>query len=409
MKKFLAAMAASTALVWAMDAAAQGGHWSERPRGEQRGEGRGDRSDGRGREDRGEGRGREDRGGDRRQYEAPPQAPPERRFNPAPQSDAPRGPGPRQWSAERGDGRRSDGPRIDGPRMDGPRGEGPRGEVRRGDGPQGGPGPRQWGDRGPGGGDWRDRPRRGVEGGAPQPALAGGPDGRGGRPDGWSGDDPRRDGPRGDGQRGDGRGRDWRPGDERYGDGRSGDTRGFAERGPRGDDRGPAHGGHWSGDRRGGEYRGPGVRGDDGRHGDDRRRYAEHRAPRYSAPPRAYYNYDRGWNDDWRRIPHGRYFHRDHGYYAWSYWGRPYRWYGDYHWRDWRRPWRVGYPFPRRYHYQDVPYGFYGYLPPPPRGCRYVYYNGDILLIAIASLIVIDAILQVDDDYGYDYGYYDDY
>ena len=58
--------------------------------------------------------------------------------------------------------------------------------------------------------------------------------------------------------------------------------------------------------------------------------------------------------------------------------------------------------------YYDVPYGFYSYLPPPPYGCRYVYADGDILLIAVASLIVIDALLSVD-DYDDGYGYYDDY
>ena len=56
------------------------------------------------------------------------------------------------------------------------------------------------------------------------------------------------------------------------------------------------------------------------------------------------------------------------------------------------RKWDVGRPLPREVIYHDVPPALVVQFGPPPRGHRYVQVAGDILLIAIGTGIVVDAI-----------------
>ncbi|SNR84232.1 Nickel/cobalt transporter regulator [Methylobacillus rhizosphaerae] len=56
------------------------------------------------------------------------------------------------------------------------------------------------------------------------------------------------------------------------------------------------------------------------------------------------------------------------------------------------KKWRIGYPLPRDVIYYDLPSVIIGRLDPPPAGYRYVRVAADILLIAIGTGMVIDAI-----------------
>jgi len=56
------------------------------------------------------------------------------------------------------------------------------------------------------------------------------------------------------------------------------------------------------------------------------------------------------------------------------------------------RRWVIGRPLPRDVIFYDVPPVLIQRLPPPPRGYRYVRVSSDILLIAIGTGLVIDAI-----------------
>lgn len=59
------------------------------------------------------------------------------------------------------------------------------------------------------------------------------------------------------------------------------------------------------------------------------------------------------------------------------------------------RLWQRGYPLPPGIAYYSLPPGLLGRLPPPPPGHRYVRVASDILLIAIGSALVIDAIEDI--------------
>ncbi|MDR0716290.1 MAG: RcnB family protein [Azoarcus sp.] len=61
------------------------------------------------------------------------------------------------------------------------------------------------------------------------------------------------------------------------------------------------------------------------------------------------------------------------------------------------RAWRRGYVLPRTITYYDVPHALLVELPPPPHGHRYVRVAGDILLIAIGTGMVIDALQDIFD------------
>jgi Ni/Co efflux regulator RcnB len=56
------------------------------------------------------------------------------------------------------------------------------------------------------------------------------------------------------------------------------------------------------------------------------------------------------------------------------------------------KKWRMGYPLPGDLTYYTVPAALIGRLGPPPAGHKYVRVASDILLIAIGTSMVVDAI-----------------
>ena len=56
------------------------------------------------------------------------------------------------------------------------------------------------------------------------------------------------------------------------------------------------------------------------------------------------------------------------------------------------KKWRVGRPLPRDVVYYEVPQPLVLQIGPPPQGHRYVRVAGDILMLAIGSGMVVDAI-----------------
>ncbi len=144
---------------------------------------------------------------------------------------------------------------------------------------------------------------------------------------------------------------------------------------------------------RGEDRRSPG---DDrmGRHGRDERDNARGPDRDHHEPDRGGHNQARGWGDDvrghdgndYRRDAGPRFVHPDvvvvRDYYAgW----RPYP-------PGHVRPWRVGYLLPREVVYYELPPELIVRLAPPPRGHRHVRVDNDILTIAIATGLIIDAI-----------------
>lgn len=59
------------------------------------------------------------------------------------------------------------------------------------------------------------------------------------------------------------------------------------------------------------------------------------------------------------------------------------------------KKWAMGRPLPRDIVYYDLPRDLVVRLPPPPSGHRYVQVAGDVLLIAVGSSMVIDAIQDI--------------
>ncbi|MDA8255356.1 MAG: RcnB family protein [Betaproteobacteria bacterium] len=59
------------------------------------------------------------------------------------------------------------------------------------------------------------------------------------------------------------------------------------------------------------------------------------------------------------------------------------------------KKWRVGHPLPRDVIYYDVPSALVIQIGPPPAGHRYVRVAGDILMIAIGTGLVVDAIADL--------------
>lgn len=406
MRKFLLA---ATAAIGAMALASEPAFAQREFRGGQ--EQRGD--DGEGRGERGDGerrwRGGSEDSGETQRAEPRREAP---RLEPPPQQDQsfrrPE-PEPRDFS---GDDRRGSGPRGDGARAGNPwrerQGQGPFSppqgvrpmqvpdgdnelaggpDERRGDGRRGGrDGQRDWGrnDR-PGGEEWRERDGRGRPPGAgdgrPAPGDSPGQrdwgrnDGRGGSEE-WRGRDREN-------------GRDWGSDDRHRGregwrDGAR--DRDWANNGRREHQRGRDW--HREGRRDWADNEHWRRQWDHGRHDQRYRRHwhthTDFAHPRYH---------------DWRRVRHGYYF--DHGYarILSRYYRRDYYWWSYDGWRRPHRDWRVGYVIPAWLWWEPLPWDLYYMLPPAPYGCRYIYADGDILLIAIASGIILDALL-------YDSGYY---
>lgn len=59
------------------------------------------------------------------------------------------------------------------------------------------------------------------------------------------------------------------------------------------------------------------------------------------------------------------------------------------------KKWQRGYPLPADLRYYDLPHDLVVRLPPPPRGHKYVRVAGDVLLIAIGTSLVLDAIEDI--------------
>lgn len=59
------------------------------------------------------------------------------------------------------------------------------------------------------------------------------------------------------------------------------------------------------------------------------------------------------------------------------------------------KKWARGYPLPADVRYYDLPYELIVRLPPPPPQHRYVRVAGDILLIAVGTSIVVDALEDI--------------
>ena len=117
-------------------------------------------------------------------------------------------------------------------------------------------------------------------------------------------------------------------------------------------------------------------------------------------------DFDRPRYSDWRHVRHGYYFDDGYARIVGGYYHRHYYWwnYGGWH-RPYRR-WSIGYVIPYWLYWEPVPWDLYYMLPPAPYGCRYVYADGDILLVAIVSGIILDALLYDGGDYYYDDRYY---
>jgi Ni/Co efflux regulator RcnB len=137
------------------------------------------------------------------------------------------------------------------------------------------------------------------------------------------------------------------------------------------------------------------------RHGDDRdgwrddhyRGYGGYAPPRaYYPPPRAYY--PPRYSEDRRveRIVYGSWFGDDYVSVLTTYYGRPCHPYAR--WRgDWRRPYEIGYALPHGVGFGPPPPGLYRQLRPAPYGYSYVSVDGDLLLMADATRLIVDAIL----------------
>ena len=59
------------------------------------------------------------------------------------------------------------------------------------------------------------------------------------------------------------------------------------------------------------------------------------------------------------------------------------------------RKWAKGRPLPQDIRYYELPHDLIVRLPPPPEGHRYVRVAGDVLLIAVGSSMVVDAIQDI--------------
>lgn len=57
-----------------------------------------------------------------------------------------------------------------------------------------------------------------------------------------------------------------------------------------------------------------------------------------------------------------------------------------------KKQWHVGQPLPTTVVYQPVPHQIIVSLPPVPTGHKYVQVAGDILLVAVGSMMVVDGI-----------------
>jgi Ni/Co efflux regulator RcnB len=59
------------------------------------------------------------------------------------------------------------------------------------------------------------------------------------------------------------------------------------------------------------------------------------------------------------------------------------------------KKWAKGHPLPPDLRYNDLPYDLLRRLPPPPPQHRYVQVAGDVLLIAVGTSMVMDAVEDI--------------
>jgi hypothetical protein len=120
-------------------------------------------------------------------------------------------------------------------------------------------------------------------------------------------------------------------------------------------------------------------------HRRDDHRYNRHRG--------SHRDFDNPRYRDWRQVRYGSYFDLGYSRIVGSYFHRNYYWWSYGGWHRPHRRWSVGYIFPSYLFWEPVPYDLYYDLPPEPYGCRYVMYDGDILLIVISTGIILDALM----------------
>ncbi len=114
---------------------------------------------------------------------------------------------------------------------------------------------------------------------------------------------------------------------------------------------------------------------------------------RYDRWRNTHRDFDRPRYRDWRSVRYGFYFDWGYARIVSSYWGHDYYWWGYDGWRRPYRDWRVGYVLPPYVWWDPVPWDLYWRLPPPPYGCRYIMVDDDILLIAMDTGVVLDALM----------------
>lgn len=90
---------------------------------------------------------------------------------------------------------------------------------------------------------------------------------------------------------------------------------------------------------------------------------------------------------------YGYYFDGGYARIVGGYFGYNYYWWNYPSWRRPYRDYRVGYYMPDWMYWEPVPWDLYYRLPPAPYGCRYVMVDRDILLIALSTGIILDALL----------------
>jgi Ni/Co efflux regulator RcnB len=126
-------------------------------------------------------------------------------------------------------------------------------------------------------------------------------------------------------------------------------------------------------------------------HRDDRDRRDDRRDDRreYRSDNRRDWRYDRAHPDSWRDRAEWRMYHGARQ----GYWYAPGYGYQRVN-PSWRSAWRRGGYVPGAYrHYYVQDYGYYGLRAPPP-GYRWVYADGNFVLMALATGLIADVILN---------------
>lgn len=97
---------------------------------------------------------------------------------------------------------------------------------------------------------------------------------------------------------------------------------------------------------------------------------------------------DRFWHDQRYAFP---YFDDRVRLVLADYYGAPFAGWRRFSVNDWRRAYVIGRPLPAAVRWRPLPYDIARRLPPPPRGHRFILVDRDVLLVAEATKLVIDA------------------